>query len=305
MNKTLSSLRRAILAVVLALPMLSFAQPSAEMLRSAAARAPDLTYPDKVSEFGLFTSPSMALYKPAGAGPFPALVLQHQCGGLRNAKWQNQSMLEWARIAVRHGYVALLIDSLGPRGVDSVCMGPKGDVTFMRGVRDALQAAAHLAKFDFVDKQRIAHAGFSWGAMVGVALSGKHWGESLGDGTRFRAAAAFYPGCFTLTPRNGSPYELANPDIDRPLLVLMGDADTETPAADCLPKLQAAKDAGAPVQWHVYPDVTHCWDCKNLDGHRKTDVRGNNVAYKYDTKATQDAERRMFEFLEQALKPPQ
>jgi dienelactone hydrolase len=101
--------------------------------------------------------------------------------------------------------------------------------------------------------------------------------------------------------RDGTPYELANPDIDHPLLVLMGDADTEAPASECVPKLQAAKDAGAPVQWHVNPDTTHCWDCQNLNNSSKTDVRGNHVVYRYNAQVTEDAERRMFEFLDQAL----
>ena len=294
-------LRRCVLAVALALPLLANAQVDTQTLRAAASRAPDLNFPDKVSELSFFTTPAMALYKPAGNGPFPALVLQHQCGGLGQGKRQNQAMLDWARRAVRHGYVALLIDSLSQRGVESVCMGAQGGVTPMRGVRDALQAAAYLETFDFVDKARIAHAGYSWGAMMGLGLSGKHWAEALGDGTRFAAAVSFYPVCSTLKLRNGAPFDVLNPDIDHPLLVLMGEADTEGPTAECVAKLQAAKDAGAPVQWYVYPDTTHCWDCESLNNLSKTDVRGNHVVYHYSKPATEDAERRMFEFLDQAL----
>jgi dienelactone hydrolase len=281
------------------------AQLDSTALRSAATRARDLSFPERVSSFGLFSAPSMALYKPEGTGPFPAIVLQHQCGGLGSARWQNMSMLEWAKTAVKHGYVALLIDSLGPRGVDTVCMGPKGDVNFMRGARDALQAATYLAKWDFVDSQRIAHAGYSWGAMVGLGLSGKQWSEALGDGNRFAAAVSFYPGCFTLTPRGGLPYELLNRDTDRPLLVLMGGQDTETPSAECITKLQTVKEQGAPVQWHLYPEATHCWDCKNLHNFSKVDFRGSAVTYRYDEATTQDAERRMFEFLDNALRAQQ
>jgi dienelactone hydrolase len=277
---------------------------SSQRLRNAASLAQDLQYPDKLSEFGFFSSPSMAMYKPAGNGPFPALVLQHQCGGLRNAtgSWQNQSMLEWAKTAVQRGYVALIIDSMGPRGVDSLCFSPKGGVNFMRGARDALMAAAHLKKFDFVDKERIAHAGYSWGAMLSMALSGKTWGEALGDGTRFAAAVSFYPGCFSIRPQSGPAYELINPDIDKPLLVLMGGLDVETPPSECVPKLDAVKSAGGQVQWHVYPEATHCWDCKNLNNYSKSDWRGNSVTYVYSSKITQDSEQRMFEFLEAAMK---
>jgi dienelactone hydrolase len=246
----------------------------------------------------------MAIYKPAGNGPFPVLVLQHQCGGLRDAtgRWQNQSMLEWAKTAVQRGYVALIIDSLGPRGVDTVCLGTKAGVNYPRGARDALLAAAHLKKFDFVDKERIAHAGYSWGAIVSMALSGKTWGEALGDGTRFAAAVSFYPGCFSIRPQSGPAYELINPDIDKPLLVLMGGLDVETPPSECVPKLEAVKSAGGPVQWHVYPEATHCWDCKNLNNYSKSDWRGIRVTYSYSSQITQDSEQRMFEFLEAAMK---
>lgn len=272
---------------------------SPQVLRNAATLAQDLTYPEKVSEFGFFTTPEMALYKPTGTGPFPALVLQHQCGGLRNASgnWQNQSMLEWAKTAVQHGYVAFVLDSMGPRGTDSLCFGAKAGVNFMRGARDALLAAAHLKKFDFIDKKRIAHAGYSWGGMVTLALSGKTWGEALGDGARFAAATSFYPGCFSIRPSNGPSYELINPDVDTPLLVLMGELDNETPPSDCLPKLEAAKSAGAPVHWHVYPATTHCWDCKNLHNFSKTDSRGNKVTYIYSADITRDSAQRMFDFL--------
>jgi dienelactone hydrolase len=272
-----------------------------ERIQASARNAPDLTYPKEPSKLSTFSSPQMAVYKPEGDGPFPAVVLQHQCGGLRNGQWQNLAMLDWARTAVAHGYVALVVDSLGPRSVESVCMGPRNGVTFSRGTRDALLAGAHLRTLPFVDKERIAMAGYSWGAMAAVLASGKLWADSLGDGFRFRAAVAFYPGCFTLTPPTGPRYEIVNGDIDRPLLVLMGGQDTETPAAECAAKLEPTKAAGAPIQLHLYPQATHCWDCKNLNNFRKVDARGTQVVYRYDADLTKDAEQRMFEFLDKAL----
>jgi dienelactone hydrolase len=184
-------------------------------------------------------------------------------------------------------------------------MGPRGGVNFARGVSDALQAAEHLRKFDFVDKKRIAQAGFSWGAMVGALASSRQWASALSSGfsaTRFAAVVSFYPGCFTVRPPNSASFEIVNTDIDLPLLVLLGDKDTETPPAECVPKLEAARSAGAPVEWHVYPGATHCWDCENLNGFTKVDFRGNQVVYHYDKDTTQDATRRMFEFLQKALK---
>ena len=277
------------------------AQTPAERVRAAASQAKDLEFPDEPSRLSFFSSPQMALYKPEGAGPFPALVLVHQCGGLRSGRWQNDSILDWAKQAVARGYVALLIDSLGPRGVDTVCMGVKGGVNVMRGVRDALQAAEHLRKFDYVDKQRIALAGYSWGAMIGVLASSKLVGSALAAGERFAAVVSFYPGCFTIRPPNTAPFLIVNPDIDRPLLVLMGGKDNETPPAECVPRLEQARAAGAPVEWHVYPGITHCWDCENLHLFTKVDWRGNQVVYFYDKSTTRDSAQRMFDFLQRNL----
>ena len=275
--------------------------PDAAFLKGSAGRTSNLEFPTEATAPSALDTPRMLLYKPEGTGPFPALVLHHQCGGLGNTRWQNTSMLQWAKDAVARGYVALLIDTLGPRGVDTVCFGPKQNVTFGTGVKDALQAAEHLRRFDFVDKKRIGLAGYSWGAMVAVLASSKLWGESLAAGERFAAAVAFYPGCFTLTPKGLPPYEIARQDIDKPLLVLMGEDDTETPPADCSRRLEPAKQAGAPIELHTYPGTTHCWDCKSLDGFSKTDVRGNRVAYRYSQEATEDSAKRMFEFFARTM----
>jgi dienelactone hydrolase len=274
---------------------------NAALVLAQQPMAKDLKFPAEAVALSSVEKPQMALFKPEGAGPFPALVLVHQCGGLGTARWRNESMLNWAKEAVARGYVVLLIDSLGPRGVDTVCYGPKGGVHFARGVKDALQAAEHLQKFDFVDKKRIALAGYSWGAMVGVLASSARWSGNALPGVRFAAAVSFYPGCFTIRPPTAAAYEIVQSDIDRPLLVLMGQQDTETPAEECVAKLGAAKVSGASVEWHVYPQATHCWDCRNLDGFTKTDVRGNSVTYRYSMDYTTDSLQRMFQFLDRAM----
>ena len=257
----------------------AFAQAPNPLLTGASV-ARDLEFPNKVSRLGFFSVPEMAVYKPDGAGPFPALVLHHQCGGLGQGNWQNVSMLDWAKLAVARGYVASVIDSLGPRNVKTVCTGAQGGVTHPRQVRDALQAAAHLARFEFVDKERIALAGFSWGAMGALLASRNSWSGHLAPGPRFAAAVAFYPACLA-RPAGRIPYDIVNPDIDRPALVLMGGKDNETPAAECLLQLEAAKSAGRPVEWHIYPEATHCWDCRNLDGVAK--IEGLTQRTKYPT----------------------
>jgi dienelactone hydrolase len=268
---------------------------NAEAIYRGATVAQDLVLPDTPETVDKLTSPRMALLKPTGAGPFPVIVLMHQCAGL------NAAVAAWARAAVARGYVVLLVDSLAPRNVKSVCFGPRDGVNFFRGARDALQAAEHLRKQSYVDGKRIAFVGFSWGAMVGLLTASSHYVGALKFESGFAAVASFDPGCFRITPKERPPFDLVNPDISRPLLVLMGDGDTETPASECIDKLDALKRSGMPVEWHLYPGATHCWDCQQLDGLSKVDVRGHRVEYHFRQDLTDDSRRRLFEFLDRTM----
>jgi poly(3-hydroxybutyrate) depolymerase len=60
------------------------------------------------------------LFTPAGAGPFPAVVIMHGCDGLG---WLRPTRASWtlfkgyAQRYVAHGYAALVLDSFEPRGI--------------------------------------------------------------------------------------------------------------------------------------------------------------------------------------------
>ena len=262
----------------------------------AATIAADLTVPADAEAAAKLTSPRMALLKPAGEGPFPAIVIMHQCSGLKEA------VVSWAHKMVAQHYAVLLVDSLGPRGVLSVCYGPENGVNLFRGARDALQAAEHLRRQPFVDASRVALVGFSWGAMVGLMADSQHYVKALKAGLGFKAVVSFYPGCFRIFPPNGRPpLDTLNDDIAHPLLVLMGEADTETPASDCIEKLERLRNASAPVDWHLYPQATHCWDCEQLNGLSKVDIRGHRVEYHFRQDVTQDSEDRLFAFLDRTM----
>jgi len=297
-------IRAILVATLLALSGTALAEetPPAGEMRTAAVGAPDLTFPTEASALDAVTAPRMALFKPQGDGPFPALVLFHQCAGLGQRSRPNLSMLDWARRGVDKGYVVLLIDALDQRNIDTVCLGPKNGLVFARGVRDAFQAARHLRGLPYVDGKRVGLAGWSWGAMVGLLASRASWAGALAEGEGFRAVVSMYPGCFTIRPRFASAFDLAGSDVTVPLLALLGGQDTETPAANCLPRFEEAKAAGASVDWHLYPDATHCWDCRQLDGLSKTDVRGSRVSYHYDKATTEDSADRMFRFLEGVMR---
>lgn len=264
----------------------------AELAQSATTFAADLAFPTTAEAEDQLTVPRMAFLKPPGDGPFPALVILHQCGGV------NDAVAGWARDATRRGYAVLLVDSLRPRQVRSVCYGPRNGVNLFRGARDVFQAADHLRKFSFVDPVRVSMVGFSWGAMVGLIAASARYADAL-QGRRFASVTSFYPGCFHVARPNAAEFDIASDDMRQPVLALMGERDNETPADECVTKFEAARRAGSAVAWHVYPDAGHCWDCKQLDGLSKVDVRGNTVSYHYRSDITQDSAQRLFAFLAQ------
>jgi dienelactone hydrolase len=230
------------------------------------------------------------IWKPAGDGPFPAVVIHHSCGGIRPEIW------DWATRAVKEGYVVLVLDSLGPRGVKLNCMPPTA-VSIPRGVKDAFQALAHLQKLPIVDPKRIVHLGFSWGAMVGELASSAEVAALLSPASRFAGVAAAYPMChFPGTPSLPRPFDYLRQDTDKPLLLLLAADDTEAPVSYCMPRLESLRAKSAPVSSHVYPDTTHCWDCSSMDNFRKTDFQGNAVVYRYNKETTEDSAKRVFEF---------
>lgn len=201
----------------------------------------------------------------------PAIVLVHTCGGI------SERSRYWTEEFLKRGYVVLVIDSFGPRAVNTNC-GPKRRVSVARSVKDAFDALGHLQKLDFVDARRIGLVGMSWGGAVGHLASSKLWADALSGGPRFGAIVSLYGDC--RSPASGT--NLLREDVDRPLLVLMGDADKEAPPADCLPTLHILKERGAPVEWYVYPGATHAWD-------------------RYSKEATEDSGRRIFDFMERHL----
>ncbi len=273
---------------------LAAAQPLGAGGLARANQGTDLKFPEEAKELSFFSPLTMAIYRPTGPGPFPALVLVHTCGGL------HPEIRDWTKLALERGYVVFVMDSLSQRGIKDGC-SPASWVLPFRGAKDALQAREHLRKFAFVDQDSVALAGFSWGAMVGLAVSSGAIASQLSS-SRYGAVVSFYPICYF--PGNGQfqAVEWLRAEVDKPLLVLMGDQDTEAPPAECVSRLEKLTQKGAPVEWHVYPATTHCWDCSSLNNFSKTDWLGNRVVYRYDSQVTQDSAERMFAFLAKHLK---
>ncbi len=212
------------------------------------------------------------LTKPAGNGPFAAVVMLHGCAGIRpkHATWA-------ARIA-GWGYVALQVDSLGPRDEWNICNRPQAVSASTRS-GDAHAAKAYLAGLGFVDRARIAVAGWSHGGWSTLRAVGN---DVLADQPRaapFKAAVAFYPWCLTRLVR-----------LDAPLLILIGEQDDWTPADRC-EAMRLEGETRRQMTIKAYPGATHAFDAEGLDltylGHR----------LKYRPAATSDAAVRFRDFL--------
>jgi dienelactone hydrolase len=141
------------------------------------------------------------VYVPVGKGPFPAVVLMHGCSGLWAGPGRpTLSYAFWAEHLRSRGFIALLVDSFGPRGEKEICTQRNRRISESRDrPRDAYSAQRWLAARADVDPQRIHVMGWSNGAM---AVLHAVMPDAAGGGQpRFRSAVAFYPGCRNLLDR--------------------------------------------------------------------------------------------------------
>lgn len=207
------------------------------------------------------------LYLPDGLAKAPAVVLLHGCSGmwLRNGK-PTRSYDDWAEHLRREGFVALLVDSFGPRGEREICTQQDRRVSVSQDrPRDAYAALRWLAQRPDVDPASIHLFGWSNGAQATLhALAPEAPGREP-EGPQFRSGVAFYPGCGAFVK---SPYR---PGV--PVLIQSGGVDDWTPAAPCERLVRVANRAGARMEIDVYPDAHHSFD--RVDGRvrRRPDVR--------------------------------
>src|SRR5258706_1306089 len=138
------------------------------------------------------------LSKPDGPGPFPAIVLMHDCSGLGPSS--SGAPGRWATELVQRGYVVILPDSFTTRGhADGICTVPvrqrRADVTPERRARDAYAALAWLRAQSYVDPKRVGLMGGSHGGSTTLAtiLAPSGGVEPKREG--FAAAVALYPRC--------------------------------------------------------------------------------------------------------------
>lgn len=207
-----------------------------------------------------------------GSGPFPAVVVLHGCIGVTG---------HFTGIADRlssWGYVALAVDSLGPRGISSRCGIGSLDQPF-----DAYAALRYLSELYFVDPARVGVLGNSMGGFaVLYAVDRDLAAQYFRD--RFSAAVAYYPECNLPT---------ATMTITVPTLILIGEADQANPAVRCRDMVAHARPDGAPITLIAYPGVHHNFDVAQLT----PGIRYFDHWLEYNERAANDAAEKTRAFL--------
>jgi dienelactone hydrolase len=260
---------------VLALAALLGAVAAPEARAAVAYTRDSVTVPSTTN--GIPQDLPAALYKPAGDGPFPAIVIMHDCSGL--GPRSSGAPARWAQLLATEGYVVILPDSFSPRGFpQGVCTAPAGNstptVNPLPRAYDAFATLAYLRQQPFVDGAHIGVMGGSHGGSTTLTIDSmppRAAAPLTQDKLQgFAAAIALYPGCGArygnwnvrresgdhgaITDYIGTYQPVA------PLLILVGEKDDWTPAEPCRVMTERAQAAGYPVSIKIYPGAHHAFD---------------------------------------------
>ncbi len=246
----------------------------AGLLAGSAAAAAGLTIPTSRPGGPPERIPA-TLSRPEGPGPFPAVVVMHDCSGL--GPGSSGAPARWTRELVGRGYLVLAPDSFSTRGhADGVCVDgsrSRDDVSPSRRVHDAVAALAYLRTLPEVDGRHVGLMGGSHGGTTTVATIGAQGADGR-EGAGFSAAVALYPACAS-GPRGWRPDSSGAYRAGAPLLILAGELDDWTPAAQCQALAEAAQRAGQPVWIKVYPGAHHSFDSDRPVRYRANRINAN------------------------------
>jgi dienelactone hydrolase len=201
-----------------------------------------------------------ALFKPEGAGPFPAVVYMSVCAGLSvyPERELEKSVIDHLRAK---GVATLIVDPFTPRDESGICeklndpnLNEKKWAEYAtRGGDDVIAAVKVLRSIPEIDPNRIFVQGYSYGA--GASLFAVDPKTPGAHDAKIAGVIAYYPYCL---PTEASV----------PVLILVGEKDDWTPASLCL-----AMKGRPNIEIVVIPGATHTFNMRYTDSHCRNVAR--------------------------------
>jgi dienelactone hydrolase len=190
---------------------------------------------------------SGVLLKPAGAGPFPAVVLSHGAGGnaASFASVLGPTMVQWGLVVIATSYTHS----------GGVPIGAPGDAT-QPGASQANVSRAHmtrelLRRLGYVDMSRVALHGHSMGAFLGVAVAGAYPTDAR---VASHTAGGVRPDAIISGP---APSSTQARGIRIPFQVHHGDVDATVSVSYDVRFDSLLTTMGVDHQLYVYPGADH------------------------------------------------
>lgn len=234
------------------------------------------------------------LFKPAGPGPFPGVILLHHCGGLTELNGGGP-LAFYTSMLVQQGYAVAAPDSFTARHVVEDCN--IGAVKPLDRAHDVFAVAKLMATRPDIEAKKIGVVGWSHGANSAVYIA-RDWPqerplrESLATkGAKIAASVGLYG------ETCGDAEKAA---VVTPLLSLLGGRDnTRNDVCQAL----AAQSNGL-MQVHIYENDFHAFDTpiSGTDPTRPFSPRGVRVIIGYDPVAAQDSHARVLAFFAEHLR---
>ncbi len=211
------------------------------------------------------------MYRPSSPGPHPAVVLMHGRTGLYSSRKDtfdaaslSARHVMWGKYWAERGYIALLVDSFGPRGHARGFAAGTNDGRRPANLNeitirplDAYGALRYLRGRSDVSADKVFLQGWSNGgsAALSAASASAPGIAAPTPATGFRAVLALYPACTRVTQHFTPAYATYTP-----LLLLIGSDDEEVRPENCRILYQNAKRNGSDMEFVMYEGAEHSYD---------------------------------------------
>ena len=188
---------------------------------------------------------SGVLQKPAGSGPFPAVIVSHGFGGTASgySRTVGTSVVRWGAVAIAVNYTHAVVSGGSPGGTSDLGAS-------VANVQRARRLVEILRALGYVDMNRLGAHGHSMGAFVTTAFAASH--PDL-----LRVASHTAGGVRPDGVAGPAPPEMQGATIRTPYQMHHGDQDVVVSLASDQ-RLDAVLSArGTPRELHVYPGAAH------------------------------------------------